>query len=114
MPPDHHNHILRHYVRSFDPRLEYSEVTTNRMPVLPQAERVVVIPQDRPVCLDHSGVCAQIVELRKDVGEVTQACREQGKEIDRLRMLPWRVVGGAIGGGGGVAAVIELCRALLT
>lgn len=101
--------LVREYVEGSEPPPP-QQGDTGRFVVVPDGRVGYVPPQP---CPHHSGLKAEIRHLQEDVRELQTSARENRDEIARLKMLPWRVVAAAIGGGGGVAGVIELLRALL-
>jgi hypothetical protein len=114
LPDDDRDRRLRVYLdrqRAAEAQGE-GQVDTRRFPTLERAPQVQILPVERPVCPGHSGVEVRLAHLEARDAEITGEQRKQAAEIDRLRMLPWRVVGAAVGGGGGVAGIIEILRAL--
>jgi hypothetical protein len=100
---------------------EYIEQPTSEPPPPAQGDtgRFVVVPDGRvgyvppQPCAQHSGIKVELRHLQEDIREVQTTQREQADKIRKLELLPWRVVAAAVGGGGGVAGVIELVRVLV-
>lgn len=101
--------ILRRYAEESDPPPP-QQGDTGRFVVVPDGRVGYVPPQP---CAQHSGVKAELRHLQEDIREIQTTQHEQADKIRRLELLPWRVIAAAVGGGGGVAGVIELIRAVL-
>ena len=103
--------LVREYVEGSEPP-PAQQGDTGRFLVVPDGRVGYIPPQPPTRCQQHSGVCAEIGHLQEDVRELQTSAREQADKVRRLELLPWRVVAAAVGGGGGVAGVVELLRAL--